>query len=145
SFVPRLIGFGSTEERAFFELLTTVKGLGMRKALRALRLPYRAVARAIATEDLEVLTSLPEIGRRTAQTIVAELGGKVDRFLELKPDETAESGQPVIVRDAVAVLVQLGESKPQARLLIEQALADDPDVSSADDLVAAAYRVKETG
>jgi Holliday junction DNA helicase RuvA len=143
--VPRLIGFGSTEERAFFELLTTVKGLGMRKALRALRLPYRAVARAIATEDLEVLTSLPEIGRRTAQTIVAELGGKVDRFLELKPDETAESGQPVIVRDAVAVLVQLGESKPQARLLIEQALADDPDVSSADDLVAAAYRVKETG
>jgi Holliday junction resolvasome RuvABC DNA-binding subunit len=117
----------------------------MRKALRALRLPYRAVARAIATEDLEVLTSLPEIGRRTAQTIVAELGGKVDRFLELKPDETAESGQPVIVRDAVAVLVQLGESKPQARLLIEQALADDPDVSSADDLVAAAYRVKETG
>ncbi|MHC4615999.1 MAG: Holliday junction branch migration protein RuvA [Planctomycetota bacterium] len=145
SLLPRLIGFGSTEERAFFELLTTVKGLGMRKALRALRLPYRAVARAIATEDLEVLTSLPEIGRRTAQTIVAELGGKVDRFLELKPDETAESGQPVIVRDAVAVLVQLGESKPQARLLIEQALADDPDVSSADDLVAAAYRVKETG
>jgi Holliday junction DNA helicase RuvA len=148
SFVPRLIGFGSTEERAFFELLTTVKGLGMRKALRALRLPYQAVARAIAAEDLEVLTSLPEIGRRTAQTIVAALGGKVDRFLELKPHEsaeTAESGQPVIVRDAVAVLVQLGESKPQARLLIEQVLADDPNVSSADDLVSAAYRVKETG
>ena len=146
--MPRLIGFGSTEERAFFELLTTVKGLGMRKALRALRLPYQAVARAIAAEDLEVLTSLPEIGRRTAQTIVAELGGKVDRFLELKPDEsaeTAESGQPIIVRDAVAVLVQLGESKPQARLLIEQVLADDPNVSSADDLVSAAYRVKETG
>jgi Holliday junction DNA helicase RuvA len=148
SFVPRLIGFGSTEERAFFELLTTVKGLGMRKALRALRLPYQAVARAIAAEDLEVLTSLPEIGRRTAQTIVAELGGKVDRFLELKPDEStdaADAGQPVIVRDAVAVLVQLGETKPQARLLIEQALADDPGVSSADDLVTAAYRVKESG
>ena len=41
--------------------------------------------------------------------------------------------------------MQLGESKPQARLLIEQALADDPGVSSADDLVSAAYRVKETG
>jgi hypothetical protein len=93
SFVPRLIGFGSTEERAFFELLTTVKGLGMRKALRALRLPYQAVARAIAAEDLEVLTSLPEIGRRTAQTMVAELGGKVDRFLELKPDESAETAE----------------------------------------------------
>jgi Holliday junction resolvasome RuvABC DNA-binding subunit len=120
----------------------------MRKALRALRLPYRIVAKAIAAEDLEVLMSLPEIGRRTAQTIVAELQGKVDRFLEMKPDEaqaTDVSGQSVIVRDATTVLVQLGESKPQARLLIEQALAADPAAASADDLVAAAYRVKETG
>ncbi|MHC4128081.1 MAG: Holliday junction branch migration protein RuvA [Planctomycetota bacterium] len=148
SFVPRLIGFGSTQERAFFELLTTVKGLGMRKALRALRLPYRIVARAIAAEDLEVLKSLPEIGQRTAQTIVAELHGKLDRFLELKPDEAPAadvSGQPAIVRDAMAALVQLGESKPQARLLIEQALAAEPTAATADDLVAAAYRVKETG
>jgi Holliday junction DNA helicase RuvA len=148
SFVPRLIGFGSARERAFFELLTTVKGLGMRKALRALRLPYQTVARAIAAEDLEVLTSLPEIGQRTAQTIVAELQGKVDRFLEVKPDDVpaaSDLGQPAIVRDAVAALVQLGESKPQARLLIEQALAADPAAASADDLVAAAYRVKETG
>ena len=148
SFVPRLIGFGSPEERSFFELLTTVKGLGMRKALRALRLPFRTVAQAIAGEDLEVLTSLPEIGRRTAQTIVAELQGKVDRFLELKPDEARaadDRGQPVMVRDAVAALMQLGESKPQARLLIEKALAADPAAASADDLVAAAYRVKETG
>ena len=102
----------------------------------------------IAAEDLEVLTSLPEIGSRTAQTIVAELHGKVDRFLELKPDEATAAdvrGQPPIVRDATAVLVQLGESKPQARLLIEQALAAEPTAASADDLVAAAYRVKETG
>jgi Holliday junction DNA helicase RuvA len=147
SFVPRLIGFGSAEERAFFELLTTVKGLGMRKALRALRLPYQRVAQAIATEDLEILTSLPEIGRRTAQTMVAELHGKVDRFLEMKPDdavETADPGQAAVIRDAMAVLVQVGEQRPQARLLIEKALAADPSLSSADDLVAAAYRVKES-
>ena len=35
-FVPRLIGFRSREQRAFFELLTTVKGIGNRKALRAM-------------------------------------------------------------------------------------------------------------
>ena len=43
SFLPRLLGFASAEQRAFFELLTTVKGLGMRKALRAMRLPYQSV------------------------------------------------------------------------------------------------------
>jgi Holliday junction DNA helicase RuvA len=148
SFVPRLIGFGSVEERSFFELMTSVKGLGMRKALRALRVPFQRIARAIAAEDLEVLTSLPEIGRRTAQTMVAELHGKVDRFLEAKPAEAApfdEPAPPEIVRDALAVLEQVGESRPQARLLIEQALAAEPDLASADDLIAAVYRVKETG
>jgi Holliday junction DNA helicase RuvA len=148
SFVPRLIGFGSVEERAFFELLTSVKGLGMRKALRALRLPFQRIARAIAAEDLDVLTSLPEIGRRTAQTMVAELHGKVDRFLELKPDEAPlpeEAGQPEVVRDALAALERVGESRPQARQLIEKALAAEPGVTSADDLIAAVYRVRESG
>jgi Holliday junction DNA helicase RuvA len=148
AFVPRLIGFGTVEERAFFELLTSVKGLGMRKALRALRLPFQRIARAIAAEDLDVLTSLPEIGRRTAQTMVAELHGKVDRFLELKPDEAAalgDHGQPEVIRDALAALEHVGETRSQARLLIEKALAAEPDAASADDLIAAVYRVKESG
>ena len=49
TFLPRLIGFSSPEDRAFFELFTTVKGLGNRKALRALQLPFPRVAGAIAT------------------------------------------------------------------------------------------------
>jgi Holliday junction DNA helicase RuvA len=148
SFTPRLIGFESADERAFFELLTKVKGLGMRKALRALCLPYRAVAEAIANRDLDTLISLPEIGRRTAQTIVAELHGRVDRFVEIKPDDAAaagEPGEPAVVRDALAALTQLGESRQQARQLIQQALAADPTLASADALLAAAYRVKEHG
>jgi Holliday junction DNA helicase RuvA len=83
-FIPRLIGFASADDRAFFELFTTVKGMGNRKALRALQLPCGAVAGAIADKDVDLLKSLPEIGKRTAETIVAELSGKVDRFVEVK-------------------------------------------------------------
>ena len=43
SFVPRLMGFRSAQQRAFFELLTTVKGLGSRKALRATLVPTATV------------------------------------------------------------------------------------------------------
>jgi Holliday junction DNA helicase RuvA len=145
SFVPRLIGFTSEADRAFFELFTTVKGLGNRKALRALALPFSAIAEAIAAEDVDVLKSLPEVGKRTAQTIVTELRDKVDRFIELKPAPASapDAAKAALVQDALAVLTQLGEPKLQARQLVERAIAADPEISTPGDLVAAAYHLKE--
>jgi Holliday junction DNA helicase RuvA len=149
SFLPRLIGFSSKEDRAFFELFTTVKGLGNRKSLRALQLPFPTVARAIADKDLDLLVSLPEIGKRTAETILAELHGKVDRFVELKPaPATADPAHPAtgtgLFADAVAVLSQLGEPRLQARQLVERAAQADPGLETAEELVAAAFRLKES-
>lgn len=150
SFVPRLIGFGSPQQRAFFELLTTVKGMGSRKALRAMQLHHSTIASAIAAKDVDLLVTLPEIGKRTGETIVAQLNGKVEQFLEFKPaasDELADSvsdpQRMVVIKDALAALVQLGESRPHARQLIENALSNDPGLDSADDLVAAVFRFKE--
>ncbi len=149
-YVPRLIGFRSAQQRAFFELLTTVKGVGSRKALKAMQLPHQTIAEAIATKDVQLLTSLPEIGKRTSETIVAELHGKVDGFLELKPpagsagpDASAEPSRAAMIRDARAALIHLGESTIEAHRLIEQALAVDPRLDSADALVTAAYRLKD--
>src|SRR5690349_11262482 len=85
AYVPRLIGFNCPEDRAFFELFTTVKGIGNRKALRSLQLPFGTIASAIAEKDVDLLKSLPEIGKRTAETIIVELSGKVDQYIEIKP------------------------------------------------------------
>jgi Holliday junction DNA helicase RuvA len=150
-FIPRLIGFSSPGDRAFFELFTTVKGMGNRKALRALQLPSEAVAGAIAQKDVDLLKSLPEIGKRTAETIVAELSGKVDRFVELKPhrptrqggDGATDDSRCELIRDAVAVLVQLGEQKLIARQLVDRALAADVTLTTPDQLMAAALRLKQ--
>lgn len=142
--LPRLIGFASREDRAFFELFTTVKGLGNRKALRALELPFVDIACAIVEKDADLLKSLPEIGKRTAETIIVELAGKVDRFVEVK-GEAARASVPQleIARDAITVLVQLGESKLTAKHLVDRVLAADPELATADQLVAAAFRLKE--
>jgi Holliday junction DNA helicase RuvA len=145
AYMPRLIGFSSPEDRSFFELFTTVKGIGNRKALRALQLPFAAIASAISHRDLDLLKSLPEIGKRTAETIIAELHGKVDRFVELKPIGTSAAADDcrfAFVNDAVGVLVQLGENRVQARQLVDRALAADAALSKAEDLVAAAFRLK---
>lgn len=139
---PRLVGFASTADRAFFELFTSVKGIGYRKALRALQLPIPTIARAIAEKDLDTLRSLPEIGKRTAETIVLELHDKV--AIEEGTNSLAEEvAAPGASRDAIQVLVQLGEPRIRAVELVDRAGRADPDIETPDALVAAALRLKE--
>eukprot|EP00913_Durusdinium_trenchii_P005960 g5572.t1 len=125
SFIPRLIGFETPEERAFFELLTSVKGLGARKALRALAIEPAQIARAISSRDARALQKLPEIGKRLAETIIVELHGKVDGFLT--PGE------------AVSALMALGETRDGAERKVERARALVGAEAGTDELVAAAF------
>src|SRR5690606_39741399 len=55
SFVPRLIGFESAGSRRFFEIFTTVKGLGSRRALRAMAVEPGVIAQASASQDHNAL------------------------------------------------------------------------------------------
>ena len=139
--LPRLIGFSTEQDREFFELFTTVKGIGNRKALRALIRPFTETASAIANKDTAALTTMPEIGKRSADTIIAELHGKVDGFA-LEVASTIESTLPAYCEDAISMLIQLGESKRDAKRLVERAYADNPDVSSADQLVQSSFQIK---
>ena len=94
--IPRLAGFLTVEDQQFFELFTTCKGIGNRRALRAMALETPQLAAAITDGDVALLQSLPEIGRRTADTIVATLRGKLDRFVSASAfgggDHAAASG-----------------------------------------------------
>ena len=99
------------------------------------------VATAIADKDIKFLVTLPEIGKRTAESIVAELHGRVDSHLP-EPNTNNKTMQDA-ASDAVTMLCQLGESRPQARRLVAAALDDDPSLNSADRLVAAACQIKE--
>ncbi len=73
-----LYGFATDDERNTFELLQTASGVGPRLALAALAvLTPDALRRAVAAEDLAVLTTVPGIGRKGAQRIVLELAGRL--------------------------------------------------------------------
>lgn len=146
SFVPRLIGFSSAHERDFFELFTTVKGIGNRKALRAMSVDPAGIAGAIAAKNARKLTELPEIGKRMAETIIAELTGKVELFLGAEMDEALEAGSAVagaprdaVADDAIAALTVLGETRADAERMvaraIERASRDGRTFASADALV----------
>jgi Holliday junction DNA helicase RuvA len=141
SFLPRLIGFSSERDRSFFELFTTVKGIGNRKALRALVRPFSEIANAISNKDVHALTSMPEIGKRSAETIIAELHGKVDGFV-CDISSTIEVTMPSFSEDAVLMLVQLGETKRDAKRLVQLAFDTNPEINSADQLVQTSFQIK---
>ena len=77
-----LYGFASLEERAFFELLILVSGVGPKLALGVLSaFPVLTVKKAILMGDLTTLSSIPGIGRKTAQRMVLELKDKIENAL----------------------------------------------------------------
>jgi Holliday junction DNA helicase RuvA len=138
---PRLVGFLTEGDRRFFRIFTTVKGIGIRKALRAMAQPVPAVAAAIQAKDARLLATLPEIGKRTAEQIIAELSGKIDEFAG--PALPREAPQlPEAADEAVAVLVQLGERRPDAIALVERVLAAQPQMTSPEAIIQQAYRLK---
>jgi len=77
-----LYGFSSKDERAFFELLIQVSGVGPKLALTILSsFPALTVKKAIVAGDIAVLSSVSGIGKKTAQRIVLELKDKIGKEL----------------------------------------------------------------
>lgn len=144
SFKPRLIGFRTAADRRFYELFTTVKGVGGRRALRAMAVPVSAIARAIEEDDAAALRALPEIGKRLAETIIAELSGKVDEHLGAEPAAGAIEPKPARDPDApaeqaVEALVRLGRTRPDAERAVARAVEHRPGLATPDEILAAAF------
>ena len=142
---PRLLAFATARDRAFFETFTTVKNIGHRKAMRALTRPIAEVAAAIAARDVATLTTLPGIGKRAAETIVAELDGKVDAFLDQAVTAVVTDPRTkALIEDTLAMLLALGEQRTTAVAMIDRARGMQPDAETPEDLLGAVYRLRET-
>lgn len=151
SFLPRVIGFGSPVERDFFEVFTSVKGVGTKKALRALVEPPSTIAAFIVSKDAKALTKLPEIGKRSAETMIAELSGKIDKFAgdaimagasatRTAPASTIEqSSFPPAAAEAIAALMALGEQRSTAEQKVQIAMTKVDADADVDVLVQTVF------
>ncbi|MEX0885632.1 MAG: Holliday junction branch migration protein RuvA [Phycisphaeraceae bacterium] len=158
--LPRLAGFLTAEDRAFFLLFVTCKGIGYRKALRAMALSTPQLAAAIADHDLATLQSLPEVGRRGAENIVMTLREKVTGFLDVPGGGGRGEGVSVggdgrgaaggggsggsggVAREALAVLLQLGEPRAEAQQWIDRVLTGEDPPRDAQGLISEIYRLR---
>lgn len=150
-FLPRLAGFLTPADKAFYQLMTTVKGIGHRRALRALVLPTDQLAMAIVDRDIKLLQTMPEVGKKTAETIALTLRDKVDEFLNAPrasspgdPDVVDPPAAPTssLARGAVEALVTLGEDRAKALAWVDQIMQSDERPETIEELIAAVYRLK---
>lgn len=139
---PRLVGFTSTIEREFFEMICQVDGVGVRKALRAMVRPVRDVAALIEGQDTKGLSTLPGIGPAIAERIVAKLRRKMPKFLLMVPDGSSAPAEVAqdLVRDTFAILCQLGHAEADARRLLDGVLGTKKKFKDVDELLQAVYQ-----
>ena len=142
--IPRMVGFLSAGERDFFTKYISVKGMGIKRGLRSLSIPIATIAAAIENADDKTLLSLPSVGRRMAQQIIAELKGKLQAFAEgAEPARPAEMRFKPFQIEALEILIAWGEKRAEAMELIELACRRYPDITSAEALVPLVYRLKQ--
>lgn len=126
--VPRLAGFLSEVEREFAQRFITVKGLGMKAVLKALTVPVDVIARAVERKDVKTLSSLPGIGKRSSEQIIAELNGKVGKYALLRTDAQAATPAPAqeeLADEVHEVLVtQLGYTDAEAEQMCARVLGN---------------------
>lgn len=139
---PRLVGFISTVEREFFDMVCSVDGLGVKKALRAIVRPVREVAEAIEEQDVKQLSTLPGIGPAVAERMVAKLRRKMTRFAlmaaqDLPPDQSTDRD---VMNETYEALMRLGHSAADARQKIEVVVNSGKKIKSVEDLLREIYQ-----
>lgn len=133
--VQALYGFKSTEELAFFELITTVSGVGPKVGLAIVSSrPVADLQLAILQGDDAVLTAVSGVGKKLAGRIVLELREKVDAAGSAA---TSDGGGEA---EVVAALEALGYSSREGRDAARAAVASLPPEASLEDRVKEALQ-----
>ena len=140
-----LFGFASTAERAVFEVMLGVSGVGPKLALAALSAMSPVELRDHVVEgDTSLLTNIPGVGRKTADRLVVELRDRLANLEVLERAAAPLSGgseaRAAARRDALAALEELGFSRAAAERAVRKALRQNAGVQSADQLVRLALR-----
>ena len=139
---PVLIGFNLEVEKEFFQHFISVEDIGPLKAVKALDVPVRDIARAIESKDIPKLKQLKGIGDRTARKIIATLEGRMNKFALIRELEKVKA--PVVEDFSKQVLdvliLQLGHKRTHAKKIVDQAMKRNRAIATPEELFEEVYR-----
>lgn len=120
-----LYGFRTEKEKQLFLLLIQISGIGPKLGITILSgLPVDELLAAVSAADSVRLSSIPGVGKKTAQRIALELKDKISSlFSELQP-ETQLAITSSVQRDVISALVNLGYPKNKAETVVSKVLRE---------------------
>ena len=134
----QLYGFATGSEKDLFELLISVSGIGPKMALGILScISVEDFQNSVACEDLDVLTSISGVGKKTAQRLIVELKEKLTG-LELGAGgkiSDKERSEFVLQEEAIKALVSLGFNKLKAKEAVKKAQDQTKEKLLLEDLI----------
>lgn len=143
----RLYGFATDAEKSWFNLLTTVQGVGARVALSILSIMSPSeLSSAVALQDKAMVGRANGVGPKLAVRIVTELKGKVPAIGVIDAGTLGlqaalgEGGASSNVTDAVSALTNLGYSSAQASAALARVVAKEGEDIATERLIRLGLR-----
>lgn len=131
-----LYGFATEEEKALFELLMGVSGIGPRLALAILdTLSPEVLANAIQRDEPGIIAQVPGLGKKTAQKLILELRGRLEDLAVPAGLAAVASGDT----DVLEALTAMGFSLVEAQAALQSIPRDAPDEVEERVRLALAY------
>lgn len=129
-----LYGFLTEIEEVLFQKLIAVAGVGPSLALKVLSgLEPHDLVEAIRQGDLRRLSSVPGVGKKTAERVVVELKDKMPEVMSLAGEELtgeeAPAAEPSLSDDLLSALINLGYQRNQADKIVGQVLRQETELS----------------
>lgn len=137
-----LFGFLTIAEKEMFILLIGVSGVGPKLAVNILsNIPTDELASALAEGNIARLSSIPGIGKKTAERLVVDLREKAAASHRATPPDTPglASGHGFRLEDALSALTNLGYKENHARKVLDS-MEINPD-SSVEEILKGALRL----
>jgi Holliday junction DNA helicase RuvA len=129
----QLFGFKTERERQLYLKLISVQGIGAKSGITMLSgMSADEIIAAIRTDNLARLTSIPGVGRKTAERLVIELRDKLDVLSATSAESsTAQTSVPIdtIFEDALSALTNLGYQKNAAEKALKHAMSEGTEMS----------------
>ncbi|MBI4950319.1 MAG: Holliday junction branch migration protein RuvA [Deltaproteobacteria bacterium] len=120
----QLYGFLTPEEKAAFQLLISVTGVGPKLARNILSgIPVVDLAAAIGSSDKARLSAIPGIGAKSAERLILELKDKVRNLAKSGVKETEPRVKDTLSNDIISALENLGYKVAQAEEAVRKARA----------------------
>jgi holliday junction DNA helicase RuvA len=132
----QLFGFKTDREKQLYLKLISVQGIGAKSGISMLSgMSADEIVTAIRTDNLARLTSIPGVGKKTAERLVIELRDKLSEFTAQATAERISSGTQTdapadaVFDDALSALINLGYQRAAAEKALNQAVKEGTELT----------------